>query len=330
MAITYLITGATGHLGLHVVRILCEQKQKTRVLVSSDDPHENILPEDCRVFHGEITDKASMEEFFDCSSQDDIYVIHCAEAHTMSNRFDQHVWDVNVVGTQNIIDMCRLFHVKRLVYVSSVQAISENTSSWIITEPETFETDKVKGLYAKTKAVGTQLVLQQASDDLSVSVVLPSALLGPDDYDNSPITSIIEDTLKGRFATALEGGYDFVDVRDVAAGVVKCAEKGENGASYILSNQFFSVKYILDMVAETDGIKTVPLTMPNWMMKMSSPVMGVYYNATRRKAMYTEHAMELLTGNSNFSHRKADDDLGYTTRDIADTIRDTVAFIKNH
>lgn len=329
MAITYLVTGASGHLGFNIVSQLSRNGCKVRALVQQDDKAVPSLEKLCELYYGTVTDKASMEEFFDCSSQDDIYVIHCAETMTLMNRFDQKIWDTNVGGTQNILDMCRLFHVRRLVYVSSVLAIPQLPEPEVMNEDIEFSTEQVSGLYAKTKAAATQLVLQAAPEDLNVSVVLPSLLIGPGDYEYGPVSAMIQTALQWRLQAAPEGRFDFADVRDVASGTIKCLEKGQNGACYVLSNQFFSVKYILDMVNETTGIKPVSLTMPGWIMKLSSPVVGAVQRSLRRRPLYNSYSVDVLHSNPRYSHQKASDELGYTTRDIRETVADTVSFFQS-
>ncbi|MBR0385465.1 MAG: NAD-dependent epimerase/dehydratase family protein [Erysipelotrichaceae bacterium] len=328
MAITYLVTGATGHIGFNVIKVLTEKGCKTRALVSPEDPNESRLPERCEIFHGEFTDKSSMEEFFDCFSQDDICVIHCGEEVTPLNHFDQQIWDINVEGTKNILDMCRLYHARRLVFVSSVLALPQAQPNSIVCEADSYETDHVLGLYGKTKAAASQLVLQEATDDFSVSIVMHTFLLGPDDYGRGNGTIMINRMMDGTVPNTVTGGFDFTDVRDVAQGIVACAEKGENKSSYILSNQNFSVQYISELVSRAAGRKTVALTMPSWFVRLSSPVIGVYNSTTRRNPLFSSLGLELFASNISFSSDKAEKELGYTTRDMQETVRDTVAFLK--
>lgn len=328
MGITYLVTGATGHLGFNIIRLLTSQNKKVRALVLPNDPSIQHIKDMCEVFYGDITDKLTMEDFFDCSSTDDVYVIHCAGIVSLLDKFNQKVWDVNVGGTKNILDMCKLYHVRKLVYVSSVHAIPELPMGETITEVDHFDTEKVIGLYAKTKAAASQLVLQEAAAGLDASIVQPSGIFGPGDYQQGHLTSLLIEYINGRLPAGTQGGYDFVDVRDVAAGIISCLEKGRKGECYILSNRYFSVKEILDLAHVSTGLKEVKLMIPNWIIRMSAPAVNVYYKLSKKKPLFSSYSMYTLQSNSIFSHDKATSELDYHPRGMLETIRDTVEFIK--
>ena len=55
----------------------------------------------------------------------------------------------------------------------------------------------------------------------------PPVFLGPFDYGHGHLTQMVEDYLNGRLKACVRGGYDFVDVRDVADGIIAAAEKGK-------------------------------------------------------------------------------------------------------
>ena len=112
--------------------------------------------------------------------------------------------------------MCFKNKVSKLIYVSSVHAIPEKEDGGIITETYDFDPGKVVGLYAQTKAKATRAVLAASKKGLNAYVVHPSGIIGPGDYGNGHSTQLIIDYIKGRLVAYVNGGYDFVDVRDVA------------------------------------------------------------------------------------------------------------------
>lgn len=125
------------------------------------------------------------------------------------------------------------FGASRLVYVSSVHAIPEKPAPETITEPDRFAPDEILGDYGKSKAMATALVLEAAQSGLNASVVLPSGILGPGDLARGNMTRMLLSFCRGRLPLGVKGGYDFVDVRDVAAGVLACTERGKAGECYI-------------------------------------------------------------------------------------------------
>ena len=95
------------------------------------------------------------------------------------------------------------------------------------------------GPYAKTKAEATQAVLEAVKQGLNAVVVHPSGIIGPYDNGNNHIVKLAKDYISGKLLAGVIGGYDFVDVRDVAKGCIAAVDKGEVGECYILSNRFY-------------------------------------------------------------------------------------------
>lgn len=67
------------------------------------------------------------------------------------------------------------------------------------------------------------------------------------------MTETIRACLRGYFPCAVEGGFDFVDVRDVADGIVRCIESGERREAYILSNEYITVKRMFEILDRVSG-----------------------------------------------------------------------------
>ena len=141
---------------------------------------------------------------------------------------------------------------------------------------------------------------------------------------------MIADYLNGRLVACVKGGYDFVDVRDVADGVIAAAEKGRAGECYILSNRHYEVRELLDMASAQTGKKRIRVVLPMWLAKATAPLSELYYRMVRRPPLYTRYSLYTLTSNSCFCHRKADEELGYRTRSMEATLRDTADFLIRH
>ena len=94
-----------------------------------------------------------------------LYVIHCAAMVSVSTLVADRIWDVNVNGTQNIIDLC-LAHNARLAFIGSTGAIPEQPMGVAIREVESYDPEAVTGLYDQTKAAASQLVLDAVAERL--------------------------------------------------------------------------------------------------------------------------------------------------------------------
>lgn len=323
MSEIFLVTGAAGHLGSAVIRELKKMNKNIRGLILKG---EKNVPEGIDVFYGDVTDKNSLKDFFE-KKEDDLIVIHCAGIVSIASKYSQKMYDVNVNGTKNIVDLCIENNVKKLVYISSVHAIPEKPKGLTIFETKNFSQDKVIGNYAKTKAEATKYVLK-SSENLNLSIIHPSGICGPYDYGRGHVTTLVKDYYNGKLVAGIKGGYDFVDVRDVAKGIISCVEKGRSGECYILSNKYFSVKDIMKMLYEITGKNKIKSYIPLWFIKAMAPFAELYYKILRQPPLYTSYSIYTLNSNAIFSNEKAKKELGFTTRDMKDTLTDTIEWLK--
>lgn len=324
----YLITGAGGYLGGTVVRALSEAGARVRALVmTGDEAAKARLPRGTEIYEGDVCERQSCEAFFQTSGEE-VYVVHAAGIVTIASKYDEKVRAVNVGGTENIISLCEEHKVKKLVHVSTVHAIPELAHGQVMREVNHFDPDLVKGLYAKTKAEATEYALAAARRGLDVSVVHPSGISGPGDPGRGYLKQLMLDFCSGGLSAGVEGGYDFVDVRDVAAGIISCLERGRAGECYILSNRYVSVRELLDMMSEVTGKRKIKTILPLWLAKLTAPLAEVYYKILKQPPLYTAYSMYTLSSNALFSHEKASRELGYTARPFIETLEDTYKWLE--
>ena len=188
--------------------------------------------------------------------------------------------------------------------------------------------ETVNGYYAKSKAEATREVLEAAAGGLDAVVVHPSGIIGPYDTKNNHIVQLLADYLSGKLPACVRGGYDFVDVRDVAAGCISAAERGRRGECYILSNRHYDVSEILRITKSICGKGRRLPVLPSWLAKSrrsrDRPLFGRHKAPSAVYGLFHRHAQEQRP----FSHDKATAELGYRPRDLYRTVRDTVAWLK--
>lgn len=326
---TYIITGANGFLGNNIVRKLVKSTEnEIRAFVLPNDNIHSLDGLNCNIFKGDVTKKETLEALFDVPDNRLLYVIHCAAVVYIKAKPDPKVYNVNVNGTKNIIEKV-LEKGAKLVYVSSVHAITEKPNKETMTEIAEFEPDKVEGLYAKTKAEAANYVLEKVKTaNLNACIVHPSGIIGPYDFGKSHLTQLITDFANGKLKACVKGGYDFTDVRDAADGIISACENGKAGECYILSNRYAEIRELLDMVSEAINIGKIKFMLPMWLAKLTAPLSELYYSALNQPPLYTKYSLYTLASNSNFSNEKAVKELGYHNRDLQDTIKDTVKWLK--
>lgn len=331
----YIITGANGFLGNNIVRLLEKNNEnEIRALVLPNDKIDALKGLKCEKFLGDVTKIETLKDIFNIDEsikeKTNIYVIHCASIVYLDSKYNERVYQVNVEGTKNIIKKTKEINAK-LIYVSSVHAIEEKLNHEVMDENASFDPDKIVGLYAKTKAETTRYVFNEVkNNNLNACVVFPSGLLGVNDFTNTNMTVLIKKILNEKVPLLTEGGYDFVDVRDVAKGVINACTKGKKGEGYILSGEYVTIKKIADLVCEYGKAKPIKKVISINIVKNIACLFELYYRLRKTTPLFTRYSLYTLNANSNFTNAKAKKDLDYQTRNIKCTIKDLVNEIKSN
>lgn len=324
----YLVTGATGFLGRVVAEELVRRKAQVHALVLHDDPYTDLLPKEVRTVIGDVCDKSSLSNFFaDADSR--TCVIHCAGIVSVASRPGPRLYQVNVGGTWKVLRQCMEHDVGKMVYVSSVHAIPEKPKGCIITEDCEFSPGLVDGDYAKSKAAATELVFDAAERGLNASIVFPSGIIGPGDLQGGSFTSMAKSFLSGKLPFAVRGGYDFVDVRDVARGILACSESGEPGKGYILSGCYVTIRRMLQLVGKAAKLKYRSICLPLGLARLAAPYYERRSLRERKPLFFTPYSVSVLASNGQFSHAAASERFAYQPRPIEETLGDMTAWLLN-
>ena len=140
---------------------------------------------------------------------------------------------------------------------------------------------------------------------------------------------MIELYLKGLFPVTLTfGGYNFVDVRDVADGMIAAAEKGRGGECYYLCGERLSVEEFIGALAKINGKKPPKIGLGKKTMLRLCPAIAVFFKLMKLPPVVTPFSLNKICENCNFSYEKAAADLGYAPMSAYESLRDTVAWIK--
>ena len=322
----YLVTGATGFLGRAVAEELVRRRAQVHALVLRDDPYIHLLPKEVHTVIGDVCEESSLTDFFaDADSR--TCVIHCAGIVSVASRPGSKLYQVNVGGTWRVLRQCMEHDVGKMVYVSSVHAIPEKAKDCIITEDCEFSPGLVDGDYAKSKATARELVFDAAKRGLNASIVFPSGIIGPGDIQGGSFTSMAKSFLRGKLPFAVRGGYDFVDVRDVAKGILDCSENGEPGKGYILSGHYVTIRKMLQLVGKTAKRKYRPICLPLGLAKLAAPYYEHRSLKKRKPLFFTPYSVAVLASNGQFSHAAASECFAYHPRPVKDTLRDMTAWL---
>ncbi len=327
----YLVTGANGHVGYTLVSLLRSQAKHVRGLILPKDSSSRLDPLGVEVYRGDVTKPETLEAFFDISKTtfkpEDVVVIHTAGIISISNKRNPLLEKVNIFGTRHIVNLSLKHHIGLMIHVSSVHAIPEKPDQKTIQEVSQFNPDDVVGVYAKSKAQASKEVLEAISKGLPAIIVHPSGIIGPHDDGHGHMTMMIEDYLNGYLTSRVQGAYDFVDVRDVAQGIIQAIDHGHIGSCYILSGHRIDLKDLFEQLRLLSGRKHRIHVLPRWFASMTVPLAEVFYRMRKLPPIYSKYSLYTLSSNSFFSHEKATSDFNYSPRPIEETLRDTVLWM---
>ncbi len=322
----YLVTGAAGFLGGTIVRQLIEEGKKVRAFVLAGDPAVKFIPEAAEVVEGDLTDIDSLEPLFAVPEGTKTVMLHIASFVSVKPDFDQRLIDINVGGCKNVIELClRHPECEKMVYCSSISAIPETPMGAPTPEVDYFDETKVVGWYSKSKAMASQEVLDAVHHrGLNACIVHPSGIMGPGDFAMSDITHTLIDILNGEMSSGVDGTFNIVDVRDLAAGCIAAVDKGRCGECYILANDVIKFRDFANMAINERGGEEIKFFIPIKAAGVLGSVMESAAKITGDEPMLTSYNIYNLGRNNEFDISKAREELGFTTRSYEETIHDMV------
>jgi len=311
------ITGASGHIGNCLVRELKKQGSVVKVLVH--DFKNDLDKLDVELIQGNLLDIESLNLL--CEGVD--VVFHLAAKIALDNRRPDEVYAVNVTGTKNMIEASKTAGVKKFIHFSSIDAFQFISSDAVLDENNPLIQSE-KAIYAFTKAESERLVLNAVNEGLDAVILSPTAVIGPFDYRGSFLGTALIKIYQNKIPMLISGGYNWVDVRDVAKAAIQSVETGRKGEKYILSGSFCSLQDLSEIAGKISGKKTPKLIAPVLLAKLAWPFIQFYYSLINEKPIYTRHSLELLVNSpKNISFEKAKKELGYAPRPLEQTLRDT-------
>jgi len=247
-----LITGATGLLGGNVARVLAEDGSgEVRIFCREGSDRSAVEGLDVEVCYGDVRDRGAVERAVNGVGR----VIHCAASVSQWRPNLAMMKEVNVGGTVNVLEAALAAGVERVVHVSTVDTLG--LSSREDPADESWEHESMAAFgnpYIDTKYEADQRAMEIHERGLDLVVVKPTYMIG--EWDVKPTSGqMILEVAKGRVKAYPGGGNNFVDVLDVARGILLAMDKGASGESYILANQDGNLTYkeMLTLIAEVVG-----------------------------------------------------------------------------
>ena len=231
-----LVTGANGHLGNNLIRELLKRGEYVRAGVRNLVEREPFEGLNCEIVYADLLDKESLKKALE--GVDVLYQVAAVFKHWSENP-EKDIIEPNIIGTKNILEAAKETNVRKVVYVSSVAALSADEINVRGKIDETsWQKNSFGNAYFESKAKSERLAWKIAKKlKLEMVTVLPGAMLGGEFVKKTSSTNFFDNIINGEMKFSFDSEMSIVDIKDVVNGMITAAEKGINGTRYILTNE---------------------------------------------------------------------------------------------
>lgn len=318
-----LVTGATGLVGYNIVKALLARGRKVRVLVRSLEKGQRLLPEECELVQGDITDKASIE--FAMAGCEVVY--HAAGFPEQWMKDPGIFYRVNVQGTENMLQVALEQGVKRFIHTSTIDVFAADKGQRY---DESVLDPQPKGThYERSKQLADQKVVEALEKGLPVVFIHPAGVYGPGPTDSPGVNDFINKLDKGEAPVLLPGGLPLVYAPDVGEGHVLAEEKAEIGSRYILGEGYYELPDLAQQILSAlKSNKRVPPVMPVGVVKVISGITEFFADIINKPPLIPKGQLHFMLWQAVPDSAKAQSELDWHPTPLKEGLENTVAFLK--
>jgi nucleoside-diphosphate-sugar epimerase len=296
-----LVTGGTGFLGSYIISELVKKGYAVRAMRRSNKIPgwaDGAIMNRVEWVEGDVLDVVSLEdamEGVDC-------VIHSAAMVSFAKKDRRDMYQVNVEGTANVVNMALEKNITRLVHISSVAALGRTAHGGQVNEEKKWEESKVNTHYAISKFKAELHVWRGISEGLNAVIVNPSTILGYGDWRSSSC-AIFKQVYNG-FKWYTPGINGFVDVEDVAHATILLMESGISSERYIVNGDTWSFKKLQDTIASGFGKKGPGRKTTPFLLGLAWRIEKIKALFTGKKPLLTKESARVAQSQTWFSNEK--------------------------
>jgi len=312
------VTGAAGFVGVNLLQQLLRQGHEVRAIDRTRS--EQVDGPGLSWVHADVLDPTAMQR-----ALEGVEIVYHLVAKITLSAEDQVAWTLNTQGVRSVAEAALAAGVRRMVHCSSIHAYDQYRCGGRINENSLRSTDPSIPVYDRSKYAG-ELELRKVIDaGLDAVICNPTGIYGPADYGPSRVNGLLRSGALGRIPVMVSGGFDFVDVRDVVAGLIAAGERGRCGQNYLLGGHQLTMIEALRMAAAVVGRRGPLFAIP---LDMIRPIVPIAERIGRRVGsdVISEGSIAAAAAAPLVDHGKASAELGYSARPAAETIRDLIAF----
>ena len=321
-----LITGGTGFLGTHLVRQFLDAGAKNLRVMASSVP-EWMTGAGVEAFAGSVTKKDDVA----AATRNCEAIYHLAGKVSFAYDGAAQMNKIHVEGTRLLCEAAKENGVKNFILASSsgTSAITEDGEITDETYPQPVEI-LTKWPYYASKYYQEKTALRAFQDKGERLVILnPSLLLGEGDERLSS-TKIVLDFMAQKLPITPSGGVNFVDARDAANAFLNALERGSHGERYLLGAVNWTVAEFFGRLERLSGVSAPMFSVPKRVAIAGSNFISSLYKTFERRAPFEASEVEMGEYFWYFDSAKAEEELGFTTRDPMETLQDTIKYLREN
>ncbi len=319
-----VVTGASGHLGNNLVRLLLEKGEAVVAGTRHGDGGHALAGLGCTVVPLDLTDPDSLLRTF--SGAQTVYLVGAVFKH-WARCPKREIYDANMAATQRAMDAVAKCAVQKVVYISSLAAADRGRDP--ITEAG-WNSD-TSNVYFRSKVDAEKLAWHLAEKHkLNMVSVLPGAMIGGNCFKFTPTMELFETILDRRLDVDPGFWFNFVDVRDAAEGCWLAAKRGRTGQRYLLANELCTSVGELSAIARRLFPKSnipVPRTLPKNLIWLVASIVEFWSMLSKKPPKLQRNFLKAFTVQEHCDIGKARRELGFNPRAPLSAIEDTFRYL---
>lgn len=312
------ITGASGYVGINLAHVLLEAGHTVTAL---DRVRSPALDDRVHWRNVDILDSQSVRS----ALQGAEVVYHLAAKITLKQD-DPVAWQINTEGVRIVAEAALACGVRRMVHISSMASFDLAKCNGCLSEDSPRVSAADAPVYGRSKLAGEEQFLRIVERGLDGVICYPTALYGPlDNIDAlSRINAVLLESARGNMPALIAGGFDLVDVRDIAIGIFQTGQKGRTGDRYFLGGHYAEMLDAFRLAANLVGRHGPRFVIPLGIIRAIAPLLTMISKEEEHPLSKT--ALDTIEFSPRVDRTKAGRDLGYAPRPLEETMRDLVAY----